>query len=241
MPHLIDFYEEFNERRDEFEILAFHSDNRETFDDLDPDLEECKATYWKGRNLPFPILLDSTGQTIRELGVTSYPTLLLIGPDGTLRREGGLHTLRAELMKTDPDVAKPLKQLKRLHARSFVRAARDVAAKDDDKAAWVLMLLAQDEKAGTEKRVLAILPLLAGMKSEMAHGFLLGAHALASKSAKVRLAAIKALQTLETPPEFLPVALSRALQREEDKKVRKLLEVWMDELRKEAEAESSGS
>jgi hypothetical protein len=241
LPQLIDFYEEFEARRDEFEIIAFHRQNKKTFEELDPDLEECKTKYWKGRDLPFPILLDDTGDTIRQLGITGYPTVLLVDPEGKLRKERGEGALRRELMKTDPAVAKHLKRLRRAGTGSFSRVAKGVAAKDEEAAAWALMLFASDEEEPpSEKKVLAILPALARMTSESAHTFLCGKQGLASESAKVRLAAVKALKKVKDPPDSLPWMLSRAVKREEDKKVRKLLEAWLEELEEKAEKERAG-
>lgn len=43
---------------------------------------------WAGRPLPFPVLLDSTGATIKNFGIRAYPTILLIDPDGKLFKSG---------------------------------------------------------------------------------------------------------------------------------------------------------
>lgn len=236
MPQLIDFYEEFENRRKEFEIIAFHRENKRNFEELDPDLASCKDRYWKGRDLPFPILLDDTGDTIRGLGVSSYPTILLVGPDGKLRKHGSEHMLRKELMTTDKGVKKHLKKLKGASSSSkFASVAKDIADKDDDAAAWALMLFAGDEKRAKEKHLLALLPLFAGMTSESAHSFLFGTQGLAAEKATVRLAAIDALKAVEKPPEMLPYILSQAFQKEEDEQVKKVLEDWLQELGKQAE------
>lgn len=39
---------------------------------------------WHGKHLPFPVLLDATGQTIRAFDINGFPTKLLIDPDGKL-------------------------------------------------------------------------------------------------------------------------------------------------------------
>lgn len=237
MPHLIDFYEEFEARRKDFEILAFHRQNKSSYDDLASDLELCKERYWKGRDLPFPILFDDSGATIRQLGITGYPTVLLIDPEGRLRRGGGQHALRKELMRTDPEVVKHLEKVRRLGLGSLKRKAKEVAAVDDEPAAWALMLLVDEVTESRERKALLILPLLAGMQSEMAHRFLLGEQGLRAKSARVRIAAIKAWKLIEDPPEVAPWMLTRFLEREEDRKVKKLLEAWIEEREAKAEEE----
>lgn len=89
-------YEEFADRRDEFEILAFHDSSAESLDDLDDKLKPIIADVW-GHPLPFPILLDASGETIAGWGINSYPTILLIDPEGRLVRDGDVEMLRKKL------------------------------------------------------------------------------------------------------------------------------------------------
>ena len=84
MPHLIDFYEDHKADRDKFEILAFHDAQAKNFAELDSKLEPIIKNAWSGRPLPFPILLDSTGETIETFGISAFPTMLLIDPEGRL-------------------------------------------------------------------------------------------------------------------------------------------------------------
>ena len=84
MPGLIDLYEAHKKDRDKFEILAFHDGTVKDFAELDKHLEGPRKRFWGGRDLPFPILLDSTGQTIKDWGVDGFPTTLLIDPEGKL-------------------------------------------------------------------------------------------------------------------------------------------------------------
>ena len=74
---------------DEFTIIAFHDDRAKTFEELDEKLADVIADRWDGRELPFPILLDATGKTLREYGISAFPTLLLIDPEGKLVKGGG--------------------------------------------------------------------------------------------------------------------------------------------------------
>jgi hypothetical protein len=84
LPHLIDFYEDHKADRDKFEILAFHDSQAANFAELDSKLEPIIKNAWSGRPLPFPILLDSTGETIEKFGISAFPTTLLIDPEGRL-------------------------------------------------------------------------------------------------------------------------------------------------------------
>ena len=84
MPGLIDLYEAHKKDRDKFEILAFHDGTVKGFAELDNKTERPRNRFWGRHDLPFPILLDSTGQTIKEWGVHAFPTTLLIDPKGKL-------------------------------------------------------------------------------------------------------------------------------------------------------------
>lgn len=90
-------YETHKKDRDKFEILAFHDGTVKDFADLDKKMESPKQKYWNGRDLPFPILLDATGQTIKDWGVHAFPTTLLIDPDGKLVGEAGEDALANKL------------------------------------------------------------------------------------------------------------------------------------------------
>jgi hypothetical protein len=81
---LIDFYEEHKDHRDKFEIIAFHDSTAKDFGELDKHLPGLREKLWRGRDLPFPILLDSTGKTVKAYDIHAFPTTLLIDPDGKL-------------------------------------------------------------------------------------------------------------------------------------------------------------
>jgi hypothetical protein len=83
-------YEKYADLRDKFEIVAFHDDRAKSFEELDRILEEKKIVEqrWKGRPLPFPVLLDSTGTTVKTYGIRAYPTILLVDPEGKLVKFG---------------------------------------------------------------------------------------------------------------------------------------------------------
>jgi hypothetical protein len=97
LPGLIDLYEAHKKDREKFEVLAFHDGTVKDFAELDKKLETPRKSYWGGRDLPFPILLDATGQTIKDWGVRAFPTTLLIDPDGKLVGEAGEEQLEGKL------------------------------------------------------------------------------------------------------------------------------------------------
>jgi thiol-disulfide isomerase/thioredoxin len=88
LAELIDLYEDHRGERDKFEILAFHDGSVKDFSEMDAKTEHTKKSLWRGRDLPFPILLDaqqgSHGATIAAYEIRSFPTTILIDPQGKL-------------------------------------------------------------------------------------------------------------------------------------------------------------
>ena len=74
--------------RDKFQILAIHDTQAKTFEELDQKTATTKAHYWGGRDLPFPILLDATGETLKRYGINGFPTMVLIDPEGKVVGQG---------------------------------------------------------------------------------------------------------------------------------------------------------
>ena len=67
--------------------------------ELDEKLAPIKKKKWKGRDLPFHVLLDGTGQTVKEWGIRFWPTSILIDPEGVLVGQSSLAHLKACLKK----------------------------------------------------------------------------------------------------------------------------------------------
>lgn len=100
MPELIALYEDHEDHKDhreKFEILAIHDESAKTFAELDAKLPKLKERYWQNKDLPFPVLLDSTNATGKAIGISHYPTTLLIDPEGKLVGEVGTDVLGAKL------------------------------------------------------------------------------------------------------------------------------------------------
>jgi hypothetical protein len=81
-------YDKYHKLRDKFEILALHESSVGSFEELDKKLRNTVDSVWNGRKLPFPVLLDSSGETTRAWGVAHYPTTILLDPTGKLLRGG---------------------------------------------------------------------------------------------------------------------------------------------------------
>jgi len=92
----MEFYNEHPDD-DRFEIIAFHDARAKTFEELDEKCAAPREKYWGGKDLPFPILLDSSGATIRQYDISAFPTLILFDPEGRLVGHATLDTLKAAL------------------------------------------------------------------------------------------------------------------------------------------------
>jgi hypothetical protein len=79
------------------QFLAIHEPTAKSFADLDPKMEPLKTKYWGGKDLPFPILLDSSGETLKRYGISGFPTTILIDPEGRVVRGGNLKMLEEKL------------------------------------------------------------------------------------------------------------------------------------------------
>lgn len=82
IPGWMDFADDHAADRDKFVILTIHDPQATDFAMLDEKLKPIIRRQWRGRSLPFPILLDTTGQTVKDYGVVRWPTVVLIDPEG---------------------------------------------------------------------------------------------------------------------------------------------------------------
>jgi len=90
-------YDKHEPLRDHFEVLAFHDATAKSFEELDKKIQRVTETRWDGRTLPFPILLDATGATVKAFGIRAYPTNILIDPEGHLVRGNAEKMLESKL------------------------------------------------------------------------------------------------------------------------------------------------
>ena len=98
LPRLMEFYEQHKADRDRFAVLTFHDATVKSFEELDKKLKLVIEKQWKGRSLPFPILLDASGATVKRYGIQGFPTILLIDPEGHVVK-GGSETMLEEKLK----------------------------------------------------------------------------------------------------------------------------------------------
>jgi thiol-disulfide isomerase/thioredoxin len=82
LPGWIDFVDNHAADRDKFVVLAVHDPQATDFEMLDEKLQPIVRRAWHGRSLPFPILLDTSGQMVADYGIKGWPTAVLIDPAG---------------------------------------------------------------------------------------------------------------------------------------------------------------
>ena len=93
MPELMKLHDEFGDKG--LVVIAVHDDSVDSIEELDKNLENTKKELWKGRDLPFLVALDGGGElpiagttrstkgaTCAAYGVQSWPTTILIDPQG---------------------------------------------------------------------------------------------------------------------------------------------------------------
>lgn len=210
-------YDEFKDRRKDFEILAFHDTKAATLEDLEGKIAPLKAEVWGGRDLPFPILLDPTGETLRTFDVNAFPTVIAIDTKGNIVRGGGEHTLREYLLETDPAVQKMLKKLGAASGAAFARAVDEVA-KEGPRAGYALFRVAKDARP---EQIALIRAALAGLKGPYAAGFFLGEHGLGAADPKARIEAAKVLGEVADPDMLYGIV--QYLNAEKDEEVTKAI------------------
>ncbi|MCC6738289.1 MAG: redoxin domain-containing protein [Planctomycetia bacterium] len=83
-----------------FAVVTVYDPAAKTWDDYDRDVAPLKKGLWSGADLPFPVLLDSTGESWKAWGVEQEPLTALLDPDGNLVREGDYASLGPKLDET---------------------------------------------------------------------------------------------------------------------------------------------
>ena len=84
LPELIEIQNAYRRFANSFQIVAVHDSAVKTMKELEPKMPAIRNQYWRGRDLPFPILIDSTGEVVKTFGINAFPTLVLIDPEGNV-------------------------------------------------------------------------------------------------------------------------------------------------------------
>jgi thiol-disulfide isomerase/thioredoxin len=105
LPELTTFYDEHAADHDRFEILAIcntEGEKAQAIEAYDAIAAPLVEKVWQGKQLPFPVLIDGEGKTSAVYGIQSWPTVLLIDPEGHLVKNGDKTTLAEKLKEKRP-------------------------------------------------------------------------------------------------------------------------------------------
>ncbi|HEY2251656.1 MAG TPA: TlpA disulfide reductase family protein [Planctomycetaceae bacterium] len=100
LPQLTKLYEEHAQERDRFEIISIcvtKDSNLRTVAEFEPFYRDLVEKSWKGKELPFPVLVDGEGKTLAAYGIEGFPAELLVDPAGHLVRSGSAALLVEKL------------------------------------------------------------------------------------------------------------------------------------------------
>lgn len=82
LPGWIAFADDHSVDSDKFVVLAVHDPQATDFPMLENKLKPIIHRAWHGKPLPFPVLLDTSGRMVKDYGIESWPTAVLIDPEG---------------------------------------------------------------------------------------------------------------------------------------------------------------
>ena len=103
IPKMMDFYERNAKSRKRFEVIGVcidFSGEVDNMSELEKALSSVETHVWKGKKIPFPIVLDNTFNTWERYGIPGLGTVVLVDPDGRIV-EGDESTLQAILDKAE--------------------------------------------------------------------------------------------------------------------------------------------
>jgi len=107
MPDLIRFVEDHQSLRDRFAVLAVHSPDGRDFAAIQPAYDRLVQQAWSGKDLPFALLFDRTGATHERWGISSYPTSILVDPEGKVVGWATAKDLERALREDSPRARAP--------------------------------------------------------------------------------------------------------------------------------------
>ncbi|HET6879102.1 MAG TPA: TlpA disulfide reductase family protein [Pirellulales bacterium] len=118
MPELMALYDEYKDKG--LAVIGIHCDGEQdapldTVEKLDEKLKDIVTSTWSGRDLPFPVALTcglesfvtggeatALGPVAADYGITSYPSLMLIDPEGNVVGLTNLRDVKERLQALDP-------------------------------------------------------------------------------------------------------------------------------------------
>ena len=93
MDQLFRFSKQHQEDRDKFKILTVHHRGAETIEELAEKMPPL-LKQWDRDYFPYPVVIDTTNETVQSFGVDRFPTTIFINPKGNVEYvNGGIWSL----------------------------------------------------------------------------------------------------------------------------------------------------
>lgn len=108
IPKIADFYERNRQFRDRFEVIGIcidYTGGVTSIEQLDAALAPIVEHVWKGKAIPFPVVLDPTFQTWERFGIAGLGATVLVDPAGKL--VGGDEVTLERILRGDPATTAP--------------------------------------------------------------------------------------------------------------------------------------
>lgn len=139
IPKLIEIYEANADLKDSFEFISIHNQHAYAPDleTMDKNIAERKLVEekWGGKNISWPMMIDGEGKSVRDWGISGFPTMAIVDPEGNFHSWGHHHY---------PEFAKILAE---------VRAKKNGGGAADEKKADAEKKPAEtDKKADSDKK-----------------------------------------------------------------------------------------
>jgi hypothetical protein len=202
LPQLVKFHEDRSKQRTRFEILAFHDPSVGTLEELDASLDYLVRSAWDGKALPFPVLIDASGETAGRYRVRRVPATYLVDPQGRLT-EGNLDALAVALDEGDPELEEVLQRLSKASTAKAVEPLLDYLVRSAaPRARERLLAYAASARGSTLPPALSA---LGRSRSPEAVAYLMGPDVLTSKDPVVQDAAIEGLEASNDKAAIKPL------------------------------------
>lgn len=215
LPRLMELQERFAGRTDEFAILAVHDRSAPDFETLEAKLRELERSVWKGRSLPFPILLDARGESLATYGIQGLPTSVLIDPRGRIVQGDAADLLEDHLLATSLEV----RALVELLGRDLERGLAQAQTLETEHAGRALVEHAERAPADQRARLATALRKVGG---RCARDYFLGPAGLGSADVEARRGAVEALREVAAVHDGRAIqALIEVVNRDPDQDLRR--------------------
>jgi len=158
MPKIMTVYEKNQDIKEQFEIISIHNKSAWATDltVLDQSINDRRIveTRWDNKKIAWPMMIDGKGETMREWGITTFPSMAIIDPEGNLyaygeNQLGNFEEILASLRVNGDKTNKS----KRAVAAKAIRDAADATREAAKEAAIAFKKAAKAAKEAADKAI----------------------------------------------------------------------------------------